>query len=94
MGSSDPTHPSHPRGSPREIRQRLALQEKYATAFLVLMFAQVAVTNGVFFLFGWSRSWVISDAALLGYIGATLGEIVAIVIVIVRYLFAGAPSPP
>lgn len=94
MSSPDRTHPPRPRGSPRETTQRLALQAKYATAFLVLMFAQLVATNGVFFMYGWSRSWAISDAALLGYIGATLGEIVTIVFVIVRYLFPSATAPP
>jgi hypothetical protein len=94
VGSPDGTHAPGPGGSTRAVEQRLALQKRYATAFLILMFAQLAATNAAFFVYGWSRSWAMSDAALLGYIGATFGEIVTIVFIIVRYLFPGTPGAP
>jgi hypothetical protein len=94
VGRPDGVHAPGRRGSTPAAEQRLALQRRYATAFLILMFAQLAATNAAFFMYGWSRGWAMSDAALLGYIGATFGEIITIVFIIVRYLFPATPGTP
>lgn len=59
---------------------------EYAKAFRWLLLGQLLVTNSIFFAVG--MHWLAYDAVTLRiFIGATIGEIVALVMIVVRHLF-------
>jgi hypothetical protein len=58
-----------------------------AIAALVLMGLQVVVANGVFGWYGVAAGWDVPSAAMTAWLGTTVVEVVAVVLVIVNYLF-------
>lgn len=70
-----------------DAEQNVALKKTFAWALLVLLALQLAATNVAFYIFGASAGWVISDSVMLGWMAATVVEIIGIVLVVVRNLF-------
>jgi hypothetical protein len=60
-----------------------------AIAALVLMALQVLAANGVFVWFGTAAGWAIPSSAISAWLGTTVVEVVAVVLVVVNYLFPG-----
>ena|ERR1700743_2479650 len=58
-----------------------------AIAALALMGMQVLAANGVFVWFGISAGWAVPSSAIAAWLGTTVVEVVAVVLVIVNYLF-------
>ncbi len=58
-----------------------------AIAALALMALQVPAANGVFAWYGLSAGWAVPSSAITGWLGTTVVEVVAVVLVIVNYLF-------
>jgi hypothetical protein len=58
-----------------------------AIAALVLMAVQVLVANGIFGWYGVSAGWAVPSSAISAWLGTTVVEVVAVVLVIVNYLF-------
>jgi hypothetical protein len=58
-----------------------------AIAALVLMALQVLVANGIFGWYGVAADWHVPSSAIGAWLGTTVVEVVAVVLVIVNYLF-------
>jgi hypothetical protein len=58
-----------------------------AIAALVLMALQVFVANGIFGWYGVAAGWDVPSAAIGAWLGTTVVEVVAVVLVIVNHLF-------
>lgn len=58
-----------------------------AIAALVLMALQVLVANGIFGWYGAAAGWDVPSTAIGAWLAATVVEVVAVVLVIVNYLF-------
>jgi hypothetical protein len=76
------------------LRERVATEQEnrrlrfgIAIAALVLMALQVLAANGVFVWFGTTAGWAIPSSAIGAWLGTTVVEVVAVVLVIVNYLF-------
>ena len=58
-----------------------------AIAALALMALQVLVANGIFGWYGVAAGWAVPSSAIGAWLGTTVVEVVAVVLVIVNYLF-------
>ena len=77
----------------RDIAQDIALKKRYANALLLLMAAQVVIANVLVYLYaGLGRSWDVPTSVVQVWLGATVVELVGVVAVVTRYLFAPRPS--
>ncbi len=68
------------------------LRHPIAIAALVVMVLQVAVSNAIFVWYGDTNGWDISAAAISAWMGTNVVEVVAVVIVIVNYLFPNSKA--
>jgi hypothetical protein len=60
-----------------------------AIAALILMALQVFAANGIFAWYGIAAEWAVPSSAVTAWLGTTVVEVVAVVLVIVNYLFPG-----
>jgi hypothetical protein len=60
-----------------------------AIAALVVMVLQVLAANGIFAWYGIAADWAVPSSAVTAWLGATVVEVVAVVLVVVNYLFPG-----
>src|ERR1700761_9711964 len=60
-----------------------------AIAALILMALQVLAANGIFAWYGIAADWAVPSSAVTAWLGTTVIEVVAVVLVIVNYLFPG-----
>jgi uncharacterized membrane protein YdbT with pleckstrin-like domain len=58
-----------------------------AIGALVLMALQVFAANGIFAWYGVAAGWDVPSSAISAWMGTTVVEVVAVVLVIVNYLF-------
>jgi uncharacterized membrane protein YcjF (UPF0283 family) len=58
-----------------------------AIAALVLMALQVLAANGIFAWYGVAADWAVPSSAITAWMGTTVVEVVAVVLVIVNHLF-------
>jgi hypothetical protein len=63
------------------------LRHPVAIGALAMMAAQVAASNAIFVWYGDTNDWSISAAAISAWMGTNVVEVVAVVLVIVNYLF-------
>jgi hypothetical protein len=56
---------------------------------LILMALQVLAANGIFAWYGIAADWAVPSSAVTAWLGTTVVEVVAVVLVIVNYLFPG-----
>ncbi|MGH2939280.1 MAG: hypothetical protein ACRDPE_14310 [Solirubrobacterales bacterium] len=68
-------------------RENRRLRFGIAIAALALMALQVLAANGVFVWFGVAAGWEVPSSAIGAWLGTTVVEVVAVVLVIVNYLF-------
>jgi hypothetical protein len=61
-----------------------------AIGALVLMAVQVLVANGIFGWYGVAAGWDVPSSSVTAWLGTTVVEVVAVVLVIVNYLFPNA----
>jgi predicted Kef-type K+ transport protein len=78
------------------LRERLAsdaqsrrLRYPIAIGALLVMVLQVVVSNAIFGWYGDANAWEISAAAISAWMGTTVVEVVAVVLVVMNYLFPG-----
>jgi predicted Kef-type K+ transport protein len=67
--------------------QNRRLRYPIAIGALVVMVLQVVVSNAIFGWYGDTNAWSISAAAISAWMGATVVEVVAVVLVVMNYLF-------
>ncbi len=63
------------------------LRNAIAIAALILMALQVLAANGIFAWYGVAAGWAVPSSAVTAWLGTTVVEVVAVVLVIVNYLF-------
>lgn len=71
----------------KDAEQNVSLKKTFAWALLALLALQLAATNVAFYIFAASASWHISDSVMLGWMAATVVEVIGIVLVVVKNLF-------
>jgi predicted Kef-type K+ transport protein len=69
--------------------QSRRLRYPIAIGALLVMVLQVVVSNAIFGWYGDANSWEISAAAISAWMGTTVVEVVAVVLVVMNYLFPG-----
>jgi hypothetical protein len=69
-----------------EVQNR-RLRYPIAIGALAVMVLQVAVSNAIFGWYGDTNAWSISAAAISAWMGTTVVEVVAVVLVVMNYLF-------
>jgi hypothetical protein len=74
-------------------RANRQLREDFARRALVVMAIQIVVANAVFIWYGDTNGWVIPSAAISAWLGATVIQVVAVVLVIMNYLFPRGGPP-
>lgn len=67
--------------------QNRRLRYPIAVGALVVMVLQVAASNAIFGWYGDTNAWSISAAAISAWMGTTVVEVVAVVLVVMNYLF-------
>ena len=67
--------------------QNRRLRYPIAIGALALMVVQAAVSNAIFGWYGDTNAWSISAAAISAWMGTTVVEVVAVVLVVMNYLF-------
>jgi hypothetical protein len=70
------------------------LRHPIAIGALLVMVLQVAASNAIFVWYGDANAWDISATAISAWMGTTVVEVVAVVLVIMNYLFPGARGEP
>jgi hypothetical protein len=60
-----------------------------AIAALIVMALQVFAANGIFAWYGIAAGWAVPSSAVTAWLGTTVVEVIAVVLVIVNYLFPG-----
>ncbi len=68
-------------------RRNRTLRHRIALPALGLMVLQVLASNAIFVWYGDTNGWDISAAAISAWMGTNVVEVVAVVLVIVNYLF-------
>jgi hypothetical protein len=70
--------------------QNRRLRYPIAIGALFVMVLQVIVSNAIFGWYGDANAWDISATAISAWMGTTVVEVVAVVLVVMNYLFPGA----
>jgi hypothetical protein len=68
-------------------KENRTLRFGIAIAALVLMALQVLAANGIFAWYGLAAGWAVPSVSVTAWLGTTVVEVVAVVLVIVNYLF-------
>jgi len=69
-----------------EVQNR-QLRAPIAIGALAVMVLQVLVSNAIFGWYGDTNAWDVSAAAISAWMGTTVVEVVAVVLVVMNYLF-------
>jgi hypothetical protein len=76
-------------------KQEHELRQKYARGILWLLGGQFLVTDVVFVVFAWAgKHWDLSTAVINTWLGATVVQVVGIVMVVTRHLFPDRTGKP
>lgn len=71
-----------------DLSQDIQLKKLVAKVALGLMAAQILVADAVFVIYAcFGMDWVIPDSVILGWLSATVVQVIGIVFVIASYLF-------
>jgi hypothetical protein len=68
-------------------KENRRLRHWVANGALVVMLAQVVAANATFIWYGDVNGWDISPTAISAWMGATVIQVVSVVLVIIKYLF-------
>jgi hypothetical protein len=72
----------------KDREQDIGLKRMYALILLGLLAAQMIVADAVFVAYAWAGvNWKVDGSVMEVWLGATLIEVVGIVLVVTRYLF-------
>lgn len=71
----------------QDYRQDIILKKTYAKWLLRIMTAQVAIADVGFFIYGFSVDWDLAGGVMHSWLAATVVEVIAIVLVVTKYLF-------
>lgn len=72
----------------QDLEQDIRLKKRYAGWLLTAMMVQLFVANTVFVVYAWAgMNWRLSTSVINVWLGATLAEVVGVVLVVTRYLF-------
>ena len=74
-------------------KENRALRGSIATGALIVMLIQIAAANAIFVWYGDTNRWDISATAISAWLGSTVVQVVAVVLVIMNYLFPGGGPP-
>jgi predicted Kef-type K+ transport protein len=69
--------------------QNRRLRYPIAIGALLVMVLQVVVSNAIFGWYGDANAWNVSAGAISAWMGTTVVEVVAVVLVVMNYLFPG-----
>jgi predicted Kef-type K+ transport protein len=72
--------------------QNRRLRYPIAIGALLVMVLQVVVSNAIFGWYGDTNAWNVSAAAISAWMGTTVVEVVAVVLVVMNYLFPRSPE--
>lgn len=74
-------------------RANRSLRESFARRALGVMVLQIIAANAVFVWYGDTNGWDIPGGAISAWLGSTVVQVVAVVLVIMNYLFPkGGPK--
>jgi hypothetical protein len=68
-------------------RQDILLKRIFAGFGLVVMLLELGVATVIFWHYGEARRWLLPDAVISAYLGATVVQVVSLVLVMTRSLF-------
>jgi hypothetical protein len=71
----------------RNLEQDLSLKRKYADWLLWMMVGQLTIADLGFGIYGFANDWDIEPSVIQVWLGATVVEVIGIVLVVTRYLF-------
>ena len=81
------------RGLENQDRQQdVKLKRRYANGALFAIGTQLLVADAVFVVYGWRNHWQLAPEVMLGWLSATVVEVIGVVLVITRYLFPAGGS--
>ena len=80
------------RGKKKDADANRGLRLVYAIIILVIMGGQIAIADRVFYLYGEANHWVIPGGVISAWLGATVIEVIGVVVVIARFLFSEQSS--
>ena len=78
----------------KDATQNRKLRLVYAGVLLLVMLAQIAAADWVFYLYGRANSWMIPPEAIQAWLAATVIEVIGVVVVITRFLFSKDAAAP
>jgi hypothetical protein len=68
--------------------QDIRLKRIYALTLLIALGVQVAIADGVFVAYAWAGAdWKLTPAVINVWLGATVVQVIGVVLVVTRYLF-------
>jgi hypothetical protein len=73
----------------RKRLNEVNLYNRVGNGALLLMVAQLLIADGAFYIYGFTNHWDIPTAAITTWLGATVIQIVGVVLVIAKDLFPG-----
>lgn len=65
------------------------LKKIIGRAALVLMGLQVVIADMAFFFYGFALEWDVPEAVIIGWMTATVVQVIGVVLIIARHLFPG-----
>jgi hypothetical protein len=74
-------------------RDNRRLRRRVAVGALSVMLLQIVAANAIFVWYGDTQGWDVPAAAISAWLGATVVQIVAVVLVITNYLFPRPARP-
>ena len=76
-----------------QVRRENRLAQKVANGAVIAAVAQVALVDVGFFVYGFANSWDVPAGAISAWLGATVVQVFAVVLVVARYLFPERGRP-
>lgn len=76
--------------SHRKRLNEVKLHNRVGNGALILMFGQVLIADAAFYIYGFANGWEIPTAAITTWLGATVVQVIGVVLVIVKNLFPSA----
>lgn len=67
----------------------LKLKRRVGNGALGVMLLQILIADVVFVIYGFGNDWHIPGTAVVGWLSATVVEVIGVVVVITNYLFPG-----
>lgn len=79
----------------RDHQQDIRLKRFYATGLFRLLAAQLALADAVFVVYAWAgERWALQPEVINVWLGATVVQLVGVVLVVTRYLFPRRDGKP